>query len=118
MDAQVTQFDHVSQPEACMDRCSPEPGAALAPRAILGGDATAACSDISDGQLLAVTDTAGLTADQLDRRHHLLRHRCLLAGMGCLAGVWEQLLGAFFMLQVRRIACLTFGCRNPCAAGH
>ncbi|KAL4438966.1 hypothetical protein ABPG77_006903 [Micractinium sp. CCAP 211/92] len=45
-----------------------------APRAVLAFDAPAACSDISDNQLLAITDTASLTADQLDRRHHLLRH--------------------------------------------
>lgn len=55
---------------------SPDPTAPPAPRAALAVDAPAACSDISDHQLLAVTDTASLTADQLDRRHHLLRHRC------------------------------------------
>ncbi len=57
-------------------RGSPEPAAPPAPRPTLAADAPAACSDISDQQLLAVTDTASLTADQLDRRHHLLRHRC------------------------------------------
>ncbi|PSC73981.1 hypothetical protein C2E20_2710 [Micractinium conductrix] len=56
------------------DRSSPEASAAFAPRATPAPDAPAACSGISDGQLLALTDTASLTADQLDRRHHLLRH--------------------------------------------
>ena len=65
-------------PAACAPaRGSPEPAAPPAPRPALAGDAPAACSDISDQQLLAVTDTASLTADQLDRRHHLLRHRCV-----------------------------------------
>lgn len=63
------------------DRSSPEASAAFAPRATPAPDAPAACSGISDGQLLALTDTASLTADQLDRRHHLLRHRCA-AGVG------------------------------------
>lgn len=58
-------------------RGSPEPAAP--PAAI---DAPAACSDISDRQLLALTDTASLTADQLDRRHHLLRHRCAAQAAG------------------------------------
>ena len=52
-----------------------EAAAAFAPRALLAPDAPAPCSDISDNQLLALTDTTSLTADQLDRRHHLLRHR-------------------------------------------
>lgn len=56
-------------------RASPEVAAALAPQAAPAADAPAACSDISDTQLLALTDTTSLTADQLDRRHHLLRHR-------------------------------------------
>ncbi|KAL4452584.1 hypothetical protein ABPG75_008246 [Micractinium tetrahymenae] len=67
-------------PERCLAgpaspaRCSPDPAAPPAPRAVLAADFPAACSDISDNQLLAITDTASLTADQLDRRHHLLRH--------------------------------------------
>lgn len=69
-------------PESCAAgpgspaRCSPDAAPPPAPRAVLAFDAPAACSDISDNQLLAITDTASLTADQLDRRHHLLRHRC------------------------------------------
>lgn len=41
----------------------------------------AAAASLSDNQLLAA-DTASLTADQLDRRHHLLRHRCGQALLG------------------------------------